>query len=125
MAKLDLPTGPAELLEAVRKPLGHHLGGEHHMRLDGGTALAARWRHRPSTDVDLFVDPSDDERLFRSEQQFRADLELHTRGARNIAIEPGFARIVLSDGGETSVSTSPSLTAYPVSNDTVRGTSDS
>ena len=117
MAKLDLPTGPAELLEAVRKPLGHHLGG--------GTALAARWRHGHSTDVDLFVDPSDDERLFRSEQQFRADLELHTRGARNIAIEPGLARIVLSDGGEISVSTSPSLTAYPVSNDTVRGTSDS
>ena len=63
MAKLDLPAGPAELLEAVRKPLGHHLGGEHRMRLGGGTALAARWRHRHSTDVDLFVDPADYEGL--------------------------------------------------------------
>ena len=121
MAKLDLPTGPAELLEAVRKPLGHHLGGEHKMRLGGGTALAARWRHRHSTDVDLFVDAADYEGLFKSEQRFRTDLELHARSARNIVIEPGFARIVLTDGGEISVSTSPSLTAHPVSGDTVRG----
>ena len=28
MAKLDLPTGPAELLEAVRRPLGHHLSSD-------------------------------------------------------------------------------------------------
>ena len=122
VAKLDLPTGPAELLEAVRKPLGHHLGGEHKMRLGGGTALAARWRHR-HTDVDLFVDPADYEGLFKSEQRFRTDLELHARSARNIVIEPGFARIVLTDGGEISVSTSPSLTAHPVSGDAVRATS--
>ena len=122
MAKLDLPAGPDELLEAVRKPLAHHLGGEHHMRLGGGTALAARWRHRHSTDVDLFVDPKDYEGLFRKEQQFRADLERHAPSAQNVVIEPGFARIVLMDGGEVSISTSPSLTSYPVSKDTVRGT---
>lgn len=46
MAGLDLPTGPAEVLEEIRRPLGRHLGGEHRMRLGGGTALAARWRHR-------------------------------------------------------------------------------
>ena len=54
MAKLDLATGPAESLEAVRKPLGHHLGGAQKMRFGRATALAARWRHRHSTDVDLF-----------------------------------------------------------------------
>ena len=123
MAKLDLPTGPAELLERVREPLGHRLGGEHKMRLGGGTALAARWEHRHSTDVDLFVDASDYEKLFKGEQRFRAALGLHTRSARSIVVEPGFARIVLTDGGEISVSTSPSLTAHPVSGDTVRGTS--
>ena len=115
MAELDLPTGPAELLEAVLRPLGHHLGGERHLHLGGGTALATRWRHRQSTDVDLFVDPADHARLAKGEQQFRADFERHTRSARNIAIEPGFARIVLADGGEVSLSTSPSLTADPVS----------
>ena len=114
--------GPAGLLEAVRKPLGRHLGGERHIRLGGGTALAARWRHRHSTDVYLFVDPAAYAAFFKSEQEFRADLVRHTRDARSIAIEPGFARVVLSDGGEISVSTSPSLTAHPMSDDTVRGT---
>ena len=46
------------VLEAIRKPLGYHVGCEHYIRLGGGTALAARWRHRHSTDVDLFVDPA-------------------------------------------------------------------
>ena len=122
MAKLDLPTGPDELLEAVRKPLAHYLGAEHQMRLGGGTALAARWRHRHSTDIDLFVDPEDFEALFKREQQFRADLERHASGAQNVVIEPAFARIVLMDGGEISISTSPSLTSRSLSNDTVRGT---
>lgn len=123
MAKLDLPAGPDELLEAVRKPLAHHLGAEHHMRLGGGTALAARWHHRHSTDVDLFVDPKDYEGLFKKEKQFRAELELHAPSAQNVVVEPGFTRIVLIDGGEISISTSPSLTSFPVSKDTVRGTS--
>lgn len=35
MAELRLPSGPAELLQAVRKPLGYHLGGEHHLTLGG------------------------------------------------------------------------------------------
>lgn len=122
MAKLELPAGPDELLEAVRMPLAHHLGAEHHMRLGSGTALAARWHHRQSTDVDLFVDPKDYEELFRKEQQFRSDLERHAPSAQNVVVEPGFARIVLVDGGEVSISTSPSLTSYPVSKDTVRGT---
>ena len=123
MAKLELPAGPDGLLEAVRKPLGHHLGAEHHMRLGGGTALAARWNHRHSTDVDLFVAPKDYGMLFKQERRFRADLERHAPNAQNVLIEPGFARIVLVDGGEISISTSPSLTSHPVSQDTVRGTS--
>ena len=122
MAEFDLPAGPDELLEAVRLPLAHHFGAEHRMRLGGGTALAARWHHRHSTDIDLFVDPKYYERLFKKEQRFRADLERHAPGAQNILIEPGFARIVLMDDGEISISTSPSLTSDPVSNDTVRGT---
>ena len=42
MAEYDLPAGPAELFEAVRDTLGEYLGGQHHMRLGGGTALAAQ-----------------------------------------------------------------------------------
>ena len=122
MAKLDLPTGPAELLEAVRAPLGKHLGGEHHVRLGGGTALAARWAHRHSTDVDLFLEAAPYQRLFKNAEQFTADLERHTGAPNETAISPGFAHITLADGGQISLSTSPPLTDQPQSNDTVRGT---
>lgn len=122
MAKLDLPTGPAELLEAVRVPLGHHLGGERELHLGGGTALAARWQHRHSTDVDLFVGASAF-RVFREhEQQVRADLRSRSAGVQGFTVGFGHARIILAGGGEVSVSTSPPITPLPLSGDTVRGT---
>jgi len=55
MAELDLPSGPRELFAAVRRPLARAFGGEGNIRFGGGTALAARWAHRHSIDVDLFV----------------------------------------------------------------------
>lgn len=122
MAALDLPEGPAQLLEAVRRPLAVYLGGERHIHLGGGTALAARWQHRHSTDVDLFVDPAAYKMLFENEERFRLDLKRHLHGVLNVSIEPGFARILDSSGGEVSVSTSPTLTENPVSADLVRGT---
>lgn len=42
MAEYDLPAGPAELFEMVRRPLGRAFGGEANIRFGGGTALAAR-----------------------------------------------------------------------------------
>lgn len=56
MAELDLPRGPRELFHAVHQPLAKAFGGEEHLRFGGGTALAARWAHRYSVDVDFFVD---------------------------------------------------------------------
>ena len=122
MAKLDLPAGPAELLEAVRIPLGHYLGGEHELRLGGGTALAARWQHRHSTDVDLFVDAEAYEGLRNSERQFRADLEECGADLKTVTVELWHARIFLAGEGEVTVSTSRPVTPYPVSGDTVFGT---
>ena len=55
MAELDLPRGPRELFQAVHRPLARAFGGEENIRFGGGTALAARWAHRHSVDVDLFV----------------------------------------------------------------------
>lgn len=55
MAEYDLPDGPRQLFEAVHAPLARAFGGEDNIRFGGGTALAARWAHRHSTDVDLFV----------------------------------------------------------------------
>ena len=121
MAELDLPDGPAELLEVVRKPLANHLGGERHILLGGGTALAARWAHRHSTDVDLFVEAADYKRLFHNEAHFTRDLAFHAPEARHADVEPGFLKITFGDAGHVSVSSSPWLTPAPRSADIVRG----
>ena len=56
MADFVLPAGPGRILQAVGKPLADYFGAEN-LTLGGGTALAARWHHRESTDVDLFTAP--------------------------------------------------------------------
>ncbi|MDE3261411.1 MAG: nucleotidyl transferase AbiEii/AbiGii toxin family protein [Acidobacteriota bacterium] len=121
MAALVLPSGPAELLERTREPLAAHLGGEHHLCLGGGTALAARWAHRHSTDVDYFIKPEPYARLHANAEQFARDLERAT-GVRDLSVGPSGTRIILADGGEVSVSTTPGFTGDPRSEDTVRGT---
>jgi len=119
MAELDLPRGPRELLEAVRHPLGYHLGGEHHLVLGGGTALAARWAHRHSTDVDLAVDHDIHHRLPAS--GFRDDLARHIDGRAYLTIHQGLTRIDLP-AGEVTIDSSYPATSHPHSADTVRGT---
>ena len=53
-------TSARRLWELVHRPIGHALaeldGGPHEFRLGGDTALAARWHHRDSFDIDLVVD---------------------------------------------------------------------
>lgn len=119
MAELDLPRGPRKLLESVRNPLGYHLGGEHHLTLGGGTALAARWAHRHSTDVDLFVDHDIHLRLPAS--GFRDDLAHTIDGHAYLTFHQGLTRILLP-AGEVSVDSSYPITTQPRSADTVRGT---
>ena len=119
MAELDIPRGPRELLEAVRDPLGYHLGGEHHLTLGGGTALAARWSHRHSTDVDLTVDHEIHLRLPAS--GFRDDLARHIDGRAYLTFHQGLTRIDLP-AGEITVDSSYPTTTRPRSADTVRGT---
>ena len=122
MAELTLLDGPARLLELTRQPLGDHLGGEHHLCLGGGTALAARWHHRRSTDVDYFIKPEPYAVLHANRERFQDDLQRATGGVRDLTIGPASARIILADGGEISVSTTPGFTPNPRSPDTVRGT---
>lgn len=122
MAELTLPDGPAQLLGRTRKTLGNHLGGEHHLCLGGGTALAARWHHRYSADVDYFIKPEPYAVLHANRERFQDDLQRATGGVRDLTIGPASARIILADGGEISVSTTPGFTAIPRSADTVRGT---
>ena len=57
---LTVSTSARRLWELVHRPIAHALaeldGGPHEFRLGGGTTLAARWQHRESFDLDLFVD---------------------------------------------------------------------
>ncbi len=121
MAALVLPSGPAEILERTREPLAAYLGGEHQLCLGGGTALAARWDHRHTTDLDYFIEPKPYAQLYANATQFARDLERAT-GVRDLSVGPGATRIVLADGGELSIDTIPGFTGNPRSNDTVRGT---
>ena len=54
MRIVTLPYGPAESLIRFAKATRPWLGPDQY-RLGGGTALAARWQHRDSTDIDLFT----------------------------------------------------------------------
>ena len=123
MADLRLPRGPDELLEAVRRPLGRAFGGEQHLRLGGGTALAARWAHRHSVDVDLFTD-SDAYLHFQRNTGGRFVLDL-TASASVRRLEIGRDDTYISlHGLDGHITISPgSLTSEPRSPDRVRGTS--
>ena len=123
MPDLPLPPGPDALMDAVRTPLARAFGGEHHLRLGGGTALAARWHHRHSTDVDLFVEP-DPYRHFHWNTGGRFILDL-------TAAAPVDRLVIDADGayisfrgraGHVSVAPVRGLPLDPRSSDTVPGT---
>ena len=123
MAEYHLPAGPAELLETARQTIGKYLGGEHHLCLGGGTALAARWGHRHSTDVDLFVTPGAFKGLFENRDAFRRELYAMVAEPASIHVNEGFAKILVGKAGqEISIDTSEPRTDDPRSDDTVRGT---
>ena len=123
MPDLPLPPGPDELLEAVRTPLARAFGGEHHLRLGGGTALAARWHHRHSTDVDLFVEP-DPYRHFQwnTGGRFTLDLTAAAPVDRLVIDDDGAYISFHGRAGHVSVAPARGLALDPRSPDTVRGT---
>ena len=123
MADLRLPPGPDELLEAVRTPLGRAFGGEQNLRLGGGTALAARWRHRHSTDVDLFVEP-EPYRNFRwnTGGRFTLDLAVADPVDRLIIADDGTYITFHGRPGHITVDVARGLPFDPRSSDTARGT---
>ena len=57
MAQKVLPVGPDEIFR-LAEPVLTDVFGEGAYCLGEGTALAAVWQHRHSTDVDLFMDGS-------------------------------------------------------------------
>ena len=122
MAEYDLPDGPRQLFEAVHKPLAEHLGGESRFRLGGGTALAMRWAHRHSTDVDLFTDRAPYARLYERRASLERDLGLRGIPLNAARIRPRNLKILLQDSEVTLFSGGPMLPGLPPSGDTIRGT---
>ena len=55
--ELRLPAEPSEALQ-IAMPIFERWRSRDLLELGGGTALAARWQHRYSTDVDLFINAS-------------------------------------------------------------------
>lgn len=56
MDETGLPDHIVDAVTAFARTLAPFIP-ERHLRLGGGTVLQARWRHRRSTDADLFCDP--------------------------------------------------------------------
>lgn len=122
MPELDLPRGPRELFQAVYGPLAQAFGGEEHIRLGGGTALAARWAHRHSVDLDFFVEPEPYRRFhWNTGGRFVLDITAAAPVDR-LAIERDDTYLSFR-GLDGHISINPgSLTPEPLSRDIVSGT---
>ena len=122
MADLSLPPGPRELMEALRVPLARAFGGEHHLRLGGGTALAARWQHRHSTDVDIFVEPEPYRHFhWNTGGRFTLDLTASAPVDRLVIGRDGAYISIHGLPGHVSVAPVRGLDRDPRSADTVAG----
>ena len=78
MTGLTIPPPADALLERLAPPLLRTWDRDD-VRIGGGSALAARWRHRRSTDIDLGVAPD----LFRRAGEDVRTLAVEA-GARNV-----------------------------------------
>lgn len=121
MAEFVLPSGPSRILQAAWKPLADHLGTEN-LTLGGGTALAARWHHRESTDVDLFTAPGG----FRQAGLLPATLEALIRSISGLTLEALAVDEVSCHAtfreGQLGLLSRPPIIPEPHSGDFVAGT---
>ncbi len=62
--KLRFPKGPHEILQQGVKILDSYVDRNSY-EIGGGTVLAARWQHRHSTDVDLFISTDSYNKMYR------------------------------------------------------------
>ena len=120
MAEYDLPPGPRELFEATYRTIADYVGAKN-IRLGGGTALAARWHHRHSTDIDLFVDAAPFREVADHSDEFETDIARGPLATDKLTIGNGFCTLLFAEG-EVSISTTPAVTPEARSSDTVRGT---
>ncbi len=70
---LHIDREPRRVIELLAEVL-HQMGVFHECRLGGGTALAARWQHRKSTDLDIFCKGEAIDTLFHAGKAEIGDL---------------------------------------------------
>ena len=124
MQPLKFPTGPDQLVARAVKFLDHLCDRSEYV-VGGGTALAARWDHRHSTDIDCFMNPESYRRAYEKNGG-RLQGALETLADTYQLLEkdcgPGGITVVFADLGEFSLAPSRLLTAAPLSDECERQT---
>ncbi len=114
-AQLTLPDQQAALLRRALQCLDG-VAGSDDCALGGGTALAARWHHRLSVDIDLFTSDAKYRHikpaLDRRAGNWKADSAF-----AEVRIHPTVVHCLLSGGLEFSIAGSDDVTLRPLSTD--------
>lgn len=98
--EIVIPDNPGIVLARVAPLLSSWLG-EDGCVLGGGTVLAARWRHRVSTDIDLFADHQRyRDAIFRRRDEAATALEqlVAATGEGAVEVERGWLRVHFPEG---------------------------
>ena len=119
---VTLPDGPVKLLDAAYPVLSASLK-DSNVVLGGGTALEARWKHRGSTDVDLFIqNESDHNVIYTNREEFRSAAKgIPGYQAATIGVDGGELEFIDRVGSVSWIRRS-AITATPVSNQFAIGT---
>lgn len=103
---LALPEGSQRIFDEV-VPLILEFVPPERLLLGGGTALAARWQHRDSFDIDLFTAPSTyTEAIYDQSSRFEARLE-ELPGSRIVALGLEGCTVYCEHGRAEIVASSP------------------
>ena len=104
--EVALPVGPQRIFDAVL-PLILEFVQPEHLLLGGGTALAARWQHRDSFDIDLFTSHTTfAQSIYRQSVRFKTRFEA-LPSARIATIGPEGCSLYLVEGRVDIVSALP------------------
>lgn len=95
MAGLTLPEPARSLFRSTRSVLDRHVAritpGRTGFALGGGTLLAARWNHRRSTDLDVFIHPDTELALLSRSRNPEFWKAMYDAGATDIELHRDFA----------------------------------
>ncbi len=111
---LNLPPGPAEAIRTAI-PILNQWWERKLLFLGGGTALAARWKHRHSTDIDLFIDRASYESVYQSngDELDNALTALANEGVLSApTVNPGYLMFT-TEHGAVSLFTTETVVASP------------